>query len=122
MREAVLKVIEEHKKTGVPLSIWKDGKVVRNSQSYGGWAREIAEQKHVAFVDLNEIIAKHYDALGEAKVESLFADPHTHTGRTGAELNAEAVVAGLKALAKDPAYVCEAREVATLMEQLRGPR
>jgi metal-responsive CopG/Arc/MetJ family transcriptional regulator len=25
-------------------------------------------------------------------------------------------------LAKDPAYVCEAREVAALMEQLRGPR
>jgi lysophospholipase L1-like esterase len=86
----------------IPRKIWKDEKVVRNSQDYGGWAREIAEQKHVAFVDLNAIIAKRYDALGETKVEPLFADPHTHTSRTGAELNAEAVVAGLKALEKDP--------------------
>ena len=86
----------------IPRKIWKDGKVVRNSQDYGGWAREIAEQKHAAFIDLNEIIAKRYDVLGEEKVEPLFADPHTHTSRAGAELNAEAVVAGLKALAKDP--------------------
>jgi rhamnogalacturonan acetylesterase len=86
----------------IPRKIWKDGKVVRNTQDYGGWARQVASQQHVAFVDLNEIIARRYDALGEAKVEALFADPHTHTSRTGAELNAECVVAGLKALPKDP--------------------
>jgi lysophospholipase L1-like esterase len=86
----------------IPRKMWKDGKVVRNAQDYGGWARQVATEKHVAFIDLNEIIARHYDALGEAKVEPLFADPHTHTSRAGAELNAEAVVAGLKALAKDP--------------------
>ena len=28
MREAVSKVVEEHKKTGRPLAVWKDGKVV----------------------------------------------------------------------------------------------
>lgn len=86
----------------IPRKIWKDGKVVRNADSYGGWARAIAVQQHVAFVDLNEIIGRKYDALGQAAVEPLFADPHTHTSRTGAELNAEAVVAGLKALPKDP--------------------
>jgi hypothetical protein len=32
----------------------------------------------------------------------MFADPHTHTSRGGAELNAECVVAGLKALTRDP--------------------
>jgi len=56
----------------------------------------------VDFVDLNEIIGRRYDALGEAAVEPLFGDPHTHTSRAGAELNAECVVAGLKALANDP--------------------
>jgi Lysophospholipase L1 and related esterases len=86
----------------IPRKIWKDGKVVRNSQDYGGWARQVAAEKHVTFIDLNEIIARRYDALGEAKVEPLFADRHTHTSRAGAELNAEAVVAGLKALPKDP--------------------
>jgi lysophospholipase L1-like esterase len=86
----------------VPRKIWKDGKVVRNADSYGGWARQVAAQENVAFIDLNEIIAKRYDALGEAQVEPLFADPHTHTSRAGAELNAECVVAGLKALPGDP--------------------
>ena len=86
----------------VPRKIWKDGKVVRNSDTYGGWARQIAEQQRVAFIDLDEIIARRYDMLGEERVEALFADPHTHTSRAGAELNAECVIAGLKALQKDP--------------------
>jgi rhamnogalacturonan acetylesterase len=85
----------------IPRKIWKDGRVVRNADSYGGWARQVAEQEHVAFIDLNEIIARRYDALGEEKVETLFADPHTHTSRAGAELNAECVVAGLTGLEKD---------------------
>jgi len=88
----------------IPRKIWKDGKVVRNAQDYGGWAQQVSSQQHIAFINLNEIIARHYDALGEAKVEALFADPHTHTSRAGAELNAESVVAGLKALPKDPVF------------------
>jgi lysophospholipase L1-like esterase len=86
----------------IPRKTWKDGKIVRNAANYGGWARQVAEQEHVAFIDLNEIIARRYDALGEAAVEPLFGDPHTHTSRAGAELNAECVVAGLKALPRDP--------------------
>ena len=86
----------------IPRKIWKDGKVVRNEADYGGWAREVAVSQKAAFVDLNAIIARRYDALGEAKVEPLFADPHTHTSRAGAELNAECVVAGLRALSGDP--------------------
>jgi hypothetical protein len=86
----------------IPRKTWRDGRVVRNADSYGGWSRQVAELEHVDFVDLNEIIARRYDALGEAAVEPLFADPHTHTSRAGAELNAESVVAGLKALPHDP--------------------
>lgn len=86
----------------IPRKIWQDGKVVRNADTYGGWARQVAASEHAAFIDLNEIIGKRYDALGEAKVEPLFADPHTHTSRAGAELNAESVVAGLKSLPGDP--------------------
>jgi lysophospholipase L1-like esterase len=86
----------------IPRKIWKDGRVERNAANYGGWAKQVADLEKVAFVDLNEIIARHYDALGEAQVEPLFADPHTHTSRAGAELNAECVVAGLKALAGNP--------------------
>lgn len=86
----------------VPRKIWKDGKIVRGDEEYGGWARSAAEAKGAAFVDLNAIIARQYDALGESKVEPLFADPHTHTSRAGAEMNAASVVAGIKALKGDP--------------------
>ncbi|HZQ55123.1 MAG TPA: hypothetical protein VFB14_23185 [Bryobacteraceae bacterium] len=86
----------------IPRKIWKDGKIVRNDHDYAGWAREVATQEGVPFVDLNEIIAARYDAMGPAAVNPLFGDEHTHTTRAGAELNAECVIAGLKALRNDP--------------------
>jgi lysophospholipase L1-like esterase len=86
----------------VPRKTWKDGKIVRGATSYGGWAREVAEREHIGFIDLNEITARKYDALGEAAVEPLFGDPHTHTTLAGAVMNAESVVSGLKVLPKDP--------------------
>jgi lysophospholipase L1-like esterase len=86
----------------IPRKIWKDGKIVRSSDTYQKWAAEVAASEGVGFVDLNGIIAERYDALGPEKVEALFADPHTHTSRVGAELNAECVVVGLKALKNDP--------------------
>jgi lysophospholipase L1-like esterase len=86
----------------IPRKIWKDGKIARNSEDYGKWAAEVAASEKAPFVDLNNIIADRYDQLGEAKVEPLFADPHTHTSRVGAELNAECVIAALKALKSNP--------------------
>jgi lysophospholipase L1-like esterase len=88
--------------TLIPRKTWKDGKIVRDANTYAGWARQVAEAEKVPVIDLNEEIALRYDALGEAKVEPLFGDPHTHTSRAGAELNAEVVVAGLKAISNGP--------------------
>ena len=88
--------------TLIPRKVWKDGKMARNNDTYAGWARQVAESEKAPVVDLNEIIARRYDALGPEKVDPLFADGHTHTGRVGAELNAECVVSGLKALPQDP--------------------
>jgi rhamnogalacturonan acetylesterase len=86
----------------VPRKIWKEGKIARNSSDYGGWAGEVARSESVAFLDLNEIIARRYDELGPEAVEPLFADPHTHTSRAGAEFNAASVVAALKGLKANP--------------------
>lgn len=82
----------------IPRKIWKDGKIVRNSTTYGKWAAGVAASESAPFLDLNEIIAARYDALGPAKVEPLFGDEHTHTSRAGAELNADSVVEGLRNL------------------------
>ncbi len=86
----------------IPRKTWKDGKIVRNGPNYAGWAQQVAESEQVGFIDLNDIIADEYDKLGEAAVEPLFADPHTHTSAAGAEINAAAVVTGLKRLTNDP--------------------
>jgi len=104
------KYVEETKAKGaipilcslIPRKIWKDGKVARNDKDYAGWAKQVADAEHVGFIDLNNLIADRYDTLGEAAVEPLFADPHTHTSAAGAEINAEEVVVGLKRLKVDP--------------------
>ena len=86
----------------VPRKDWKDGRILRSADSYAGWAKQVAVEEQADFIDLNERLARRYDALGETAVNALFADPHTHTSRIGAELNAECVIAGLKALAVNP--------------------
>ena len=86
----------------VPRKIWKDGKISRNQDTHAGWAAQVAAAEHVAFVDLNELIALRYDALGEEKVNALFADEHTHTSAAGAELNAAVVATALRALMENP--------------------
>lgn len=86
----------------IPRNIWKDGKVARASNDYGKWAAESAQIKKVEFIDLNEIVAKKYEVMGEEKVKPLFPQEHTHTSPDGAKLNAEAVVEGIKALKDCP--------------------
>lgn len=86
----------------VPRKKWVDGKVRRTESTYAGWARRVAQEEGVAFIDLGELVAARYDALGASAVEPLFADEHTHTSRAGAELNAAIVVEALRALPGAP--------------------
>ena len=85
--------------TLVPRKKWQDGKIVRSTGSYAGWARAVAAAEGVELIDLNELVAARYDALGAAEVDKLFADEHTHTSRAGAELNAQIVLEQVKASA-----------------------
>jgi rhamnogalacturonan acetylesterase len=82
----------------IPRNIWKDKTVNRASGDYGKWAAEAAKAQGAVFIDLNELVAKRYEELGPEKVKAFFPGDHTHTNLAGAELNAAAVVEGLKAL------------------------
>lgn len=85
----------------VPRNIWEDGKVARASDDYGKWARETASGAGAWFIDLNEIIAGKYEALGQEEVSTkLFLTDHTHTNEAGAIINATAVAEGIKYLQK----------------------
>jgi lysophospholipase L1-like esterase len=87
----------------IPRNIWKNGAVVRNKTDYAGWAGDVARSENAPFLDINEIIARQYDQMGEEKVKPLFiAGAGPHTSRAGAETNAACVISALKGLAENP--------------------
>ena len=69
----------------IPRNIWKDGKVARASNDYGKWAAEAARSEGALFINLNEIIAGHYEEIGQPKVAETYFTPtdHTHTTPEG---------------------------------------
>ena len=88
----------------IPRNIWKEGRVARASNDYGKWAAESAKSAGAFFIDLNEIIAKHYEEAGQKRVaeEYFGATDHTHTTPAGAQVNAACVVEGLRGLKDCP--------------------
>ena len=87
----------------IPRNSWKNGRATRNQADYAGWAGQVAAAENAPFLDINEIIARQYDLLGQEKVQALFiAGAGPHTSRAGAETNAACVVAALKSLKENP--------------------
>jgi lysophospholipase L1-like esterase len=83
----------------IPRNDWRDGKVARNQKdTYVKWAREVAEQTHAYFIDLNNRVADKYDKMGQEAVKPFFPNEHTHTSWGGAVINAETVVEGIRSL------------------------
>ncbi len=75
----------------VPRKIWDGRFIERKENSYPDWARQVAREAGVPFIDLHMLISREYEKLGRKKVDALFADKHTHTSKAGAELNAAMV-------------------------------
>jgi rhamnogalacturonan acetylesterase len=87
----------------IPRNTWKEGHVARGAGNYGGWAGEVAHSEHAPFLDINEIIARTYERLGQEQVQALFiAGAGPHTSLAGAQTNAICVVSAQKALQPDP--------------------
>lgn len=79
-----------------PRNEWPNDKVERRADTYGGWSKIAAEKEGVAFIDLNELVALKYEALGKEAVKPFFPKDHTHTGMEGADFNALTVAESLK--------------------------
>jgi lysophospholipase L1-like esterase len=62
--------------------------------------RKRAKAEHAFFINLNEIVAKHYEAVGPEKVQAEYftETDHTHTTPAGAQLSAGSVVEGIRGL------------------------
>ncbi|MGN6367253.1 MAG: rhamnogalacturonan acetylesterase [Phycisphaerae bacterium] len=88
----------------IPRDSWKDDKV--NISPYAKWAREAADQMHVPFLPLNQLIADTYNGMGRENVTAKFfpapgankRQETTHTNWEGAKLNAKLVVTGINDL------------------------
>lgn len=85
----------------IPRNQFRDGKVTRASKDFGKWAKEVAEQEGVMFIDLNGITSDKYDAMGPEKVKEYFPGDHTHTNKEGARVNAASVADGIRLNAKN---------------------
>jgi lysophospholipase L1-like esterase len=100
------KMVEETKaKDAIPIvvavtprNIWNDGRVEREMGKFNEWAKQVAIAERVAFIDLTDMVCDRYEQMGPDEVKKLFPIDHTHTGPQGAAINAEYVLAGVKAL------------------------
>jgi sialate O-acetylesterase len=83
----------------IPRNIWKDGKIGRSEDTYGGWAKQVAANEQVPFIDFNNLLCDRYESIGQEKTAALFAGTdHTHTAATGAEFNAKAMATAIREL------------------------
>lgn len=83
-----------------PRNAWDEknpGHIVRVNETFGLWARQVAEEQDIPFVDLNEISATRYDGFSTWKVGYHFYLDRIHTSDFGARLNARSAAEGLAA-------------------------
>jgi rhamnogalacturonan acetylesterase len=88
---------------------WIEGKVERLKEQKPGlggmsdWSRQVAAAEKALLVDHSNIIGDRYDQLGKDEVTKFFDGmEYLHTNTAGAIVNAEAFIAGLKALPEMP--------------------
>ncbi|RYD17170.1 MAG: rhamnogalacturonan acetylesterase, partial [Verrucomicrobiaceae bacterium] len=83
----------------IPRNIWKDGKIGRADGSHGGWAKQVAQQEKIPFIDFNNLLARRYESIGQEQTAALFAGKdHTHTGPAGAAFNALEMTKAIRTL------------------------
>lgn len=98
------KMISETKEKGAipivlsltPRNEWSNGKAERRTDTYVKWANEAAQIEDAFYIDVNDIVATKYEALGKEAVKLFFPQDHTHTNLDGATFTAKSVAEILK--------------------------
>lgn len=73
-------------------------RVTRVDSTFGLWARQIAVEKGVPFVDLHDITARKYERYGKEKTKTMFYLDRIHTSAFGARVNAGSAAEGIAGL------------------------
>ena len=83
-----------------PRNAWdanRPGHVGRVNTTFGLWAKQVAEEQDIPFINLNEISAAKYDGFSAWKVDYHFYLDRIHTSAFGARLNARSAAEGIAA-------------------------
>lgn len=83
-----------------PRNAWdanRPGHVGRVNTTFGLWAKQVAEEQDIPFIDLNEISAAKYDGFSTWKLDYHFYLDRIHTSAFGARLNARSAAEGIAA-------------------------
>ena len=80
-----------------PRNAWEGERVQRVDKTFGLWAKQVAEQMNVPFVDLNDITATKFEKFGKHKMDYHFFGDKIHTSKFGAVLNAQSAAEGIAA-------------------------
>jgi lysophospholipase L1-like esterase len=68
---------------------------------YTQWTKDVGQKLHLPVLDLTNLLADKYEAMGREEVAKLYSD-HNHTHVPGAKIVAAAIVSGLKAFPNSP--------------------
>lgn len=83
-----------------PRNKFDNGVIESNKDSFGKWAREVAEKNGAAYIDLNAIsgakLQKMADEKGLKEVTRHFRKDHTHSSKAGALMNASSIAESLR--------------------------
>jgi rhamnogalacturonan acetylesterase len=81
----------------------KDDRIERGTANgrYTQWTKELGAKLHLPVLDLTNLCADRYEALGREAVDKFYSD-HNHTYLAGADFVADAIVSGLKAFPRSP--------------------
>ena len=75
----------------------EDGRIVRKTQTFTKWAREVAAELGVPFVDLEDISACKFESYSPFKAAAMFYGDNIHTSAEGALENARSAARGIAA-------------------------
>lgn len=75
--------------------VWQQSRIERAS-AYTSWMYQLALDLDTAFIDVNNLVADKFEALGEAETQKLFVKDYVHFNHQGAKIHAEIILAGMK--------------------------
>ncbi len=84
--------------TLTPRNQWEpDGSLRRKNDSYNIWIREVAKEKKIPVVDLEDISARDFESWSHFKVDYMFHNDNIHSSAFGAAHNAWCAAQGIAA-------------------------